>query len=408
MSTTHFSGPANLPLPSQAYKTATLSIVYKLSGLTFGSLLAAYSLGFVGSIAARPAAPSTAVLSVVLLSLQYASISVMFAYLTASFYLTYHTGILTMPGMPLERLGVDFYLAIMQALCFGFSMLCPWLFPILLAVNFLFTGLRQRSLHNALAVDLHKALCDRSDCLSANFHEELKRLLREEFSELSGWAPMGRRVRWFAGIIAVAGVAVAYLSVDFLPSTLPIRNIWTWRTNSTQGQILVTSEVVIIAALITIEGWRILKRRATFVEFAIKGGGNVEKSEDANKLQVSAIPAEQETIDGEKPGEAGNGDQVSTSSAEGDDGNVKKTAEVTKSMQVSVCPGRRSENVEKAVGPTSVEQISALSISQDNDNGEVHGEAVNNPDAKAESRLPPNMDEQFRELQKKLAAFCRK
>jgi hypothetical protein len=39
-----------IPAPSEAYKQATLSLVHRMSELTFGSLLAAYCLGFVGAM----------------------------------------------------------------------------------------------------------------------------------------------------------------------------------------------------------------------------------------------------------------------------------------------------------------------------------------------------------------------
>lgn len=143
---------AKISRPSQAYSQATGSLVYRLSELTFGSLLAAYSLGFVGAIAAHWNDLSFhGSWGILLLSVQYASISITFAYLTTSFYLTYHAGILTMPQMPLYDLRVDFTLAIVQAVIFGFSLLRPWSFSILLALNFYVTGYRQRREYDELA-----------------------------------------------------------------------------------------------------------------------------------------------------------------------------------------------------------------------------------------------------------------
>src|SRR2546421_2366253 len=105
MSTTH----VNITAPSKNYEQVRLSLVYRLSELTLGSLLAAYSLGFVAAIAAHWTELFTeGVGGAMLLITQYASISLTFAYVTTSFYLTYHAGILTMPQLPLERLGFDF------------------------------------------------------------------------------------------------------------------------------------------------------------------------------------------------------------------------------------------------------------------------------------------------------------
>lgn len=275
-----------LTVPSQAYKRATLSLVYKLSGVTFGSLLAAYSLGFISLIAAQKAeSASIGLLRVVLLSMQYASISITFAYLTASFYLTYHTAILTMPKKELEGLGVDFSLAILQALCFGFSMLYPWSFPILLGINFLLTGIRQRELQIALARTLHQTICEKSDGTFwpnfQDFRRRLNSLLDKDFSELSGWRPMGKKIRWFSIAVTVVGIAIAYLVVKFLPPNWILRNKWIWRTDSDVGQFVITGEVIGATVLITMYGWGVLKRSATFLEFPTGSDMDEEKSVEA-------------------------------------------------------------------------------------------------------------------------------
>jgi hypothetical protein len=292
MPITQLSGPANLTAPSQAYREATLSLVYRLSELTFGSLLAAYSLGFVGLIAAQLAGQSTSGRWViVLVGTQYALISITFAYLTASFYLTYHTGILTMPQMPLNRLGIDFSLAIVQALFFGFSMLGPWSFPVLLGINFYLTGHRQKNQYKALADVLYNSICKpvgRSDPDNeARFHRGLAKLLRTEFSELSGWGPMGGLIRVFAGTMMAMGLVIGYLVVDFLPLTWPLRDIWTLNSNLIHRQILITFEVLLVTVPITVYGWGVLKRRAKFLEIPLKkADGDLEESgEDRDNKQ---------------------------------------------------------------------------------------------------------------------------
>src|SRR5437868_7048229 len=116
----------SLKKPSEAYREAISSLVYRLSELMFGSLLAAYSLGFVASIGAHGSQLSAAGrwgtglrnLQYICISITFTCISITFAYLTTSFYLTYHKGILTMPQLPLERLGKDFAIAFFQAVIF--------------------------------------------------------------------------------------------------------------------------------------------------------------------------------------------------------------------------------------------------------------------------------------------------
>jgi hypothetical protein len=262
MTATPLSSPANLIPPSQAYEKATLTLVYKLSELTFGSLLAAYSLGFVSLIAARWDEMSAhGRWGIVLLCTQYASISISFVYLTVSFYLTYHTGILTMPQMPLTRPGIDFSLAIVQALFFGFSMIFPWSFPILLGINFWLTGLRKRTLHKGLAKELYASICNKQrDDIDHDelekFRHKLVDLLRKDFSELTGWGPTGKQI-WLGGIVmSVMGLAVVYLVAD-------VQNVC-GLAGWIPSQKLITFELLAVTAMITPYGWGVLRRSAGF------------------------------------------------------------------------------------------------------------------------------------------------
>ncbi len=264
MSITHI----NITAPSKAYKQATLSPVHRLSELTFGSLLAAYSLGFVGAIAAHQSELFTyGIKSAMLLSTQYASISIAFAYLTTSFYLTYQAGILTMPQMPLDRLGIDFFLAIAQAVFFGCSILRPWLFPLMMGTTLLLTGIRQAMEHKALARKLYNLICGidvRDDTAHvARFNRELKKFLKD-FPALSGWAPTGRKI-WISAATAVTvGVIIGYFVVGFLPQGWPLRSGWQLRTNPLRTQMLITSEVFLATLLIAWKGQTVVKQRATF------------------------------------------------------------------------------------------------------------------------------------------------
>ncbi len=269
MSVTH----TNLNPPSQAYREATLSLVYRLSELTFGSLLAAYSLGFVGAIATHWAEMSqNGIPGKLLLSMQYASISITFAYVTTSFYLTYHAGILTMPQMPLHHLRIDFSLAIVQALFFGLSILQPLLFPILLGINLRLTGWRQTHEHKELAKVLYERICTEKRPDAEKFRIGFQKLLREGFPKLSAWAPAGQDILTGALKMIALGsaVALACLAVEFFPKTVPLPNPWQWDYRWVNKQILITVEIVVVTAIITRYCWRLLKKRADFVVAPIK------------------------------------------------------------------------------------------------------------------------------------------
>jgi hypothetical protein len=269
---------AKISRPSQAYSQATGSLVYRLSELTFGSLLAAYSLGFVGAIAAHwNDLFSHGNWGILLLSVQYASISITFAYLTTSFYLTYHAGILTMPQMPLYDLRVDFTLAIVQAVIFGFSLLRPWSFSILLALNFYVTGYRQRREYDELAKFLYDRICniERRPNLD-QFSASLQKHLREDFSELSSWGPIPRIIWGLATVMLILGFLIGYLVVElpFNSDPLGLSPTWTKEQIWIYKQSLVTFEVLLVAVGITIYGWRVLKRRARFLVNPSKGASD--------------------------------------------------------------------------------------------------------------------------------------
>jgi hypothetical protein len=283
MSTTLVSGHANLIPPSETYRIATLSLVYRLSELTFGSLLAAYSLGFVGAIAAHWAELSAhGHWGLILLSVQYASISITFVYLTTSFYLMYHAGILTMPQMPLYRLREDFTLAVVQAIFFGFSMLRPWAFTILLGLNFILTIHRQNKECEKLTEFLHDKICDpRGHINRDNFRVGLKRLLSQDkdFSELSGWRRIGWWIWAWAILTFVTGLVVAYLVLEFPPGW-PLRDKWAVNADWNFKESLITAEVVIVAAVTTGYGWGVLKKRAEFLMTPIKKADDEEAASD--------------------------------------------------------------------------------------------------------------------------------
>jgi hypothetical protein len=279
-----------LKRPSEAYNEATLSIVYRLSELMFGSLLAAYALGFVGALGAHgDELWKHGIWGAGLLTVQYASISVAFAYLTTSFYLTYHAGILTMPQMPFQNLGEDFKLAIAQAVFFGLSMLQPALFPILLGLNFYKSGKRKNEEYETLAEELYKDICERKGRKNpderAKFYEELTKLLRSDFPELSGWGPMGADIRR-GGIRAatVGSIVIAiYIVLEILTISFQLDQRWPWwlelKWVSQQG--LIAIEVLLATKAITKYGVDVVRKRAEFLGFPIKNTefGSHEKGE---------------------------------------------------------------------------------------------------------------------------------
>ena len=228
-----------LSKPSEAYQQAFASPVYRLSELMFGSLLAAYVLGFIGFAAgySTPAVSSVAgeptlIWNLVLFRAPYLFISIAFAYVTAGFYVSYHAGILTMHHMPLENLRFDFALALSQALLFGVSMLHPLLFPALLGFTLILAVLRQRQEHRALvesvAVQRHPfpAGGDPRMRKSASrdsirkTRDNLRKLLKEEkFSLLRVWREVPMMLLLYAAILIIVSAVSKYLVERGIPRT---------------------------------------------------------------------------------------------------------------------------------------------------------------------------------------------
>lgn len=149
----------SLLYPSDAYTKNSSSYTYRISELIFGSLLASYVLGFLNvstgivSEVQFPSSPQS--FSPYYQLLSSVSISVSFALLTASSYVSYHNSILTMPSIKVGNLRVDFLLAISQAILFGFSMLFPHTFLLWLGVSLWFILFRQRDLLAELALMMY-------------------------------------------------------------------------------------------------------------------------------------------------------------------------------------------------------------------------------------------------------------
>jgi hypothetical protein len=289
----------NLTPPSEAYREATRSIVYRLSELMFGSLLAAYSLGFVGAIAAQGRQSlGGGFWGLALLAVQYLSISITFAFLTTSFYITYHIGILTMPQLRFERIGKDFKIAIVQAIFFGVSMIEPALFPMLLGASSLISLNRKNEEFEELVSRLYKELCHqggRNVSADPRFIDEVTNLLRgKDFQKLSPWGPIDRKSRigtWIAITIGFALIVWCLLlqgeaSFVWLQKHLLFgfevrpENKWYLR------EVPTTVLTLVAAAIISRYGSVVLKQRASFLGFPRKGSSmDQEFTELQNDLQ---------------------------------------------------------------------------------------------------------------------------
>lgn len=302
----------NLP-PSKAYREATGTLVYRLSELMFGSLLAAYCLGFVGAIAAAQGSQFSAhgPLGIGLLATQYICVSIMFTYLTTSFYLTYHVGILTLPKMPFESIGRDFRIAVFQAVFFGLSLLQPALFPLLLALNIFISGRRKQKEYERVEDDLFKKNCPRERREESSdlptFSKALKKHIRNK-TRLSVWAPIGLGMKCAAGVAVLVGVIVICLSfalecgkiappnflfvfIEWLKnnSMLPSRlSEWMAQILLTPWglrQILVTCEMLLATYFISWRGRLVLKRHASFAGFPPNEDHDID-------TEFQALPAE--------------------------------------------------------------------------------------------------------------------
>lgn len=144
-----------LQRPLAAYDYATSMPVYSLSQLMFVGLLASYVLGFVtfaSDTASLLTNPDIIRYLVELFQVSwehtvlrapYLCISLTFAFATASIYVSYHTGILTMPDRPDNQVSWDFLLALTPAIFFGISMLYPFLFPACVGLFLIAATIRQ-------------------------------------------------------------------------------------------------------------------------------------------------------------------------------------------------------------------------------------------------------------------------
>jgi hypothetical protein len=273
MSHTNENEHQDFPSPSESYDQAIDSPVYRLSELMFGNLLAAYVLGFINFIANHSLNPNSNGLWDIVLWLlpiaKYTSISIAFAYITASLYVTYHAGILTMHHMPLARLGFDFLVALAQAILFGFSMFFPRVFPIFLGVILIAAIYRQSREHKRLVQRFRRRYEKpqppegRGDITEKqefrNFHAMfIKHLVK--YPELSGWEPVGSHLKASVALLIVGSAFIWYLvALQQIPES--IRLPASWQLSETW----ITIECIIVTIIVSIYGHRTLRKRAAFL-----------------------------------------------------------------------------------------------------------------------------------------------
>ena len=275
-----------------AHNEVVESHVYRLSELMFGSLLAAYVLGFIGFSASNPAAFHTLpqfLATVILPKAPYLFVSMAYAYATASFYLSYHAEILTMPTMPLARLRYDFGLALFQAVAFGCSMLFPKAFPSFLAVTYAVAALRKQIEYSEFTTDLYtksirqissdsstNEVSDRANPEArADFDKEVKRLLEEKYHALSGWRPVNKGHLTYALLLAIVSALM-----------------WPWPLiPSKYVTLALATETLCVSAYICHRGHLTLRNRAAFLydrESSASNKMNAEYDQLRNSMALYA------------------------------------------------------------------------------------------------------------------------
>lgn len=212
--------------PSYAYDQSCESYPFRISELVFGSLLASYILGFI-AVSSLLNTFDEGFLDTSSDVVSYLAISCSFSFLTAALYSVYHHSILTMPNVPISDLTTDFFIAMSQAILFGFSIIWPNSFFICLALLLFMVFLRQEVKFRALAVFFYTRLevqvvpeippQPEARDASAKKPKKPKKthdLFREKLSGLKvleGWGPVKSSQYFYAGLLLVFGVLIVLL-----------------------------------------------------------------------------------------------------------------------------------------------------------------------------------------------------
>lgn len=213
--------------PSAWYKEAKGTLVYSLSELVFGSLLASFILGFIGFSSSilfnSNSISDTDQFTKITKVLTYLFISGTYTYYTAGLYLFYHTGILTMPTFNLKSARRDFSLSLLCAVAFGVSMLYPELLMSLLSLTVFSSLFIQKREHKKLVKKLYTRAKFPNDKDEDLRHESdydktklnaIKNLLKT--SKLEGWSNSVRWVWFWAFVLLVfGGMVFFYIKCDF-------------------------------------------------------------------------------------------------------------------------------------------------------------------------------------------------
>jgi hypothetical protein len=239
----------NIHFPSSAYRSACDSYPYRISELIFGSLLAAYILGFV----------SFGIHSDLIGIFQSLFISGTFCYLTAAYYLTYHNSILTMPHLPSEGLRFDFGIAILQAVLFGFSMIFPNAFFLMVAASISVIFWRQTKAYD----QLQKLFKDNTqakpthisnlDPFPVKFERSLWAINKQEAFHncFKGWLPVGKG-NW-ACALALLVIGSVQLGAYYWLNAFP-KNSGGWQPKAAESLSLI--EAIVSGIIFVFVYWR--------------------------------------------------------------------------------------------------------------------------------------------------------
>jgi hypothetical protein len=204
--------------PSRLHEAACRRLLYRLSELAFGSLLAGYVLGFSTSVAfiQKDVGGLLEALSV----LTVAAISGTYAVLTGAMYLQYHFNILSMPTG--TRSGWDSTIAFSQALFFGISIGYPPFHPLFVGLAVLLGAWRQnsevRSLASLVARDIMRGparLQDGCGVGNRGDRKTLKRVARDVRKDMKAvkiWEPIKPQYWGWLALAFIVGAVVAWFS----------------------------------------------------------------------------------------------------------------------------------------------------------------------------------------------------
>ncbi len=242
--------------PATAYVEAANSLVYRLSELMFGSLLASYVLGFVGFAAATTSG------QVDLRSLiheprsyHYLFTSGSFAYVTAGLYVSYHSSILTMPHLQYRKMVADFSIALLQASLFGLAMLRPVLYAPLMGLLLGFVWFRKYLAYRGLRTELCGGIPSKGADGRPNptqVYTRFDQLLGASKEPLKGWSKPGKHQVGAVVLMIFVGVVLLVLPhVWHLPGVR-----WLW----VQGGV-----TIVISCLLSWRGMKVINERADFL-----------------------------------------------------------------------------------------------------------------------------------------------